>query len=145
MQDSKYPEDEKGINDIHVPSWNELSDRFYALAENPSLHRLRSRYVYRGVSDISFGLVTTLMKLGGPYYELEAAILASFRKYAQAGLGTKTSYWNWLALAQHHGLPTRLIDWTYSPYVALHFVTDRGDRFDTDGVIWCIDGKAAHQ
>lgn len=49
-----------------------------------------------------------------------------------------------LAVAQHHGLPTRLLDWTYSPFVALHFVTERIDGYDRDGVIWCVDRKAVH-
>jgi hypothetical protein len=37
-----------------------------------------------------------------------------------------------------------LLDWTYSPYVALHFATAALDKLDADGVIWVVDFERAH-
>jgi hypothetical protein len=44
-----------------------------------------------------------------------------------------------LAVAQHHRLPTRVLDWTVSPKVASHFATAGGEHYDKDGVVWCLD------
>ena len=85
------------------------------------------------------------MRLGGNYHELEAHLLRNFKKYATHSAVPTNSEWNWLAVAQHHGLPTRLLDWTYSPYVALHFVTDDVEMFDKDGVIWAVNFVKVHE
>lgn len=126
-------------NDVRVSSWSELNDVLFDEPFHPALDRYRSNYVYRGVSDSGYDLKTSLMRLEGEYDRLEPHIIRGFQKYAHLEMHEEAYIWNWLSLAQHHGLPTRLLDWTYSPIVSLHFATDHTYRYDVDGAIWCIN------
>ncbi|MCB0588919.1 MAG: FRG domain-containing protein [Phaeodactylibacter sp.] len=129
---------------IIVESWAQLQEVLYHDSWNEQLHRFRSGYVYRGLEDSSYRLSSTLNRLGESH--LEKHLLRNFRKYSHKQISSEyKSVWNWLALAQHHGLPTRLLDWTYSPYVALHFATADFTNYKKEGMIWAVnyvDSKA---
>lgn len=73
-----------------------------------------------------------------PAHEREA--LELFRKQARPHLGhTPTTDTEWLAIAQHYGMATRLLDWTESLLVAAYFATEKaGSR--GDGVIYGVSG-----
>lgn len=111
------------------------------------LRRFRSNLAFRGLSDSTYPLRTSLARLGGSFEQLEYHLLRNFRKYArlEGPADLTDSEWKWVTMGQHHGLPTRLLDWTYSPLVALHFATSAIDRFDVDGVVWCVDYVACHR
>lgn len=130
---------------VVVRSWAQLQRRLFDRSWDEDLKRFRSPCAYRGLPDKDYDLRSSLIRLGGPFRELEHHILRNFRKYAPPGTVTHESIWNWLAVAQHHGLPTRLLDWTWSPWVALHFATADVGRFDRDGVIWCLHIPSTHR
>ena len=132
-------------SDIVVNTWGELQEELFRESWDEAIQRFRSPFVFRGLSDSSYRLLTSLMRLGGPYPELERHLLRNFRKYGQDVSHQFTSFWQLLGIAQHHKLPTRLLDWTYSPYVALHFATANHEKFDIDGVIWVVNFQEAHE
>ena len=82
-------------------------------------------WIYRGVADSSFPLLPKVGRLEfRSQYSLksEQLLLRTFKQRAVRHVSPQpTSDLEWLSLGQHHGLPTRLLDWTYSPLVALYF------------------------
>ena len=133
------------MEEIRVATWSELHERLFEGAWNPELGVHRSDFAFRGRWEVEDDLATSLARLGGEAAGLERHLLRNFRKYAAGDAVPVDSEWNWLALGQHHGLPTRMLDWTYSPYVALHFATVRRDSFDRDGAVWMVDYVRAHE
>ncbi len=133
------------MNEIRINSWNELQDQLFEDSWNAHLGRFRSRYAFRGLSNVDYGLETTLIRQRGMYAAIERHLLRNFKKYAHRDVVEGDSFWHWLSVAQHFGLPTRLLDWTYSPFVAMHFATANIEKFDIDGVIWAVNYVKAHQ
>lgn len=127
------------MNETRVTSWSELQELLYEGAWREDISRFRSPFAFRGTSDARHDLRSALSRLGERASDLEPHILRNFRRYAHRESHHTDAFWNWLAMAQHHGVPTRLLDWTYSPYVAMHFATESVADFDRDGSIWSID------
>jgi FRG domain-containing protein len=132
------------VDEFRVESWTELQERLFADMWQEDLRLHRSGYAFRGRNDAAEDLSTSLIRLAGDPATVEGHLLRNFRKYAGLAAVPVDSPWNWLALGQHHGLPTRLLDWTNSPYVALHFATSRTENYDRDGAVWMIDYVRAH-
>jgi hypothetical protein len=127
------------VHETRAESWLHLQELLFAEGWNEELGRFRSDLVYRGEGRAANELTTSLQRLGGPYARLERHLLRNFRKYAHRDAVPTETVWDWLALAKHHGLPTRLLDWSHSPYVALHFCTVNRLLYHEDAAVWLVD------
>jgi hypothetical protein len=130
--------------ELKVNDWNELNESLFDGTWDPKISRYRSTFAYRGVSIASYPLTNGLTRLGAPYPNMERNLIKQFKKYAQRHVVDRDTEWHWLSMAQHHGLPTRLLDWTYSPLIALHFATAELDKYDNDAAVWKVNYSQVH-
>ncbi|MBR5420391.1 MAG: FRG domain-containing protein [Lachnospiraceae bacterium] len=132
------------IKEIRITNLDELLPLFTEQEYREDLHRNRSSYIYRGLPDSSFKMKTSLARnCKGLKQRLEPAILENFAKYAVIGdPSIAQSVWRQMIEGQHNGLPTRLLDWTHSALVGLHFATSEEDLEQMDKhdcCVWRID------
>lgn len=106
--------------------------------------RDRSLWVFRGLNR-NYPLQNSLSRINSSPTNIEAHLLRNFRKYARAEHQSPDTFWYWISLAQHHGLPTRLLDWTFSPLLALHFATANTRHYREDGCIWAVHRERVHR
>jgi hypothetical protein len=96
-----------------------------------------TRAWWRGQRDDSWNLYPSLYRLG--FENKEENLNARFRLMAKVRRGDvpdKNDPLGWLFLMQHYRLPTRLLDWSQSPLVALYFALEKPD--DRDAAIWAL-------
>ena len=95
----------------------------------PELKRYRDLHIYRGECDSNFTLSTSLMRnCKSLSRQLEMPMLQNFTKYAVMEKPIiEGNVWQQMILGQHHGLPTRLLDWSFSPLTSLHFAMSEND------------------
>ncbi len=107
-----------------------------------------SKYWYRGQVDSNWNLLPSVFRTEAPDEQLksiERDQMHNFRSRAGVRYSQKPAFENisgWLSLAQHYGLPTRLLDWSRSPLVAAYFSIERYlyelNVQPIDACIWCL-------
>ena len=96
-------------------------DSFEKLHEVFSQYRQAKQYVFRGHASVKWQLLPKAGRL--PYNGVnDADVFRAWKRRAFEYIGKHPkSNWDWLAIAQHHGLATRLLDWTTNPMIAAYF------------------------
>jgi FRG domain len=105
--------------------------------------RKHTRWVYRGSGSRSYDCKPSAGRVKDYEPLYETRVFRAFQHSAGLFINpTPTNDWEWLALAQHHGLPTRLLDWTTNPLVAVFFAVSSG-KADEAAVVYShsIDDK----
>jgi hypothetical protein len=107
---------------------------------------------YRGQSDAEWRLEPGIHR-GINSSKNECDLLVQFQQHA-AGKVTQIQLdkWGWLTLAQHHTLPTRLLDWSTQPLIPLYFACqdalnadEKGEEVTPDGALFIIDPEKLNQ
>ena len=137
------------IKECRVETMDQLSALASELSYRPELKRYRDLHIYRGMSNADFKLTTSLYRnCKSMSRELEMPLLHNFTKYAVLEEPIiDGNVWKQMIVGQHHGTPTRLLDWSFSPLMALHFAMteDDLDEMDAhDAVVWKIDVHELH-
>ena len=111
--------------------------------------RSTSDWVFRGLASDGFELKPKVGRIAGEdgdfaaLLRAEKAVFAKFkRQLAQFEQPAERDDWSLLALAQHHGLPTRLLDWSTSPLVAAYFAVS-SPPIDANAVVVAVRTRAA--
>jgi hypothetical protein len=101
--------------------------------------------LYRG-QQCDWPLVPKIARNQLPEDDAEVAMLEDFKTQSVPLVKVApASDWDWLALAQHHGMATRLLDWTDNPLVALWFAVRKPPVGDRDGAVWVLVPEDKHR
>ena len=121
---------------VRLPSWHEFKLYIHLFSEN---------WAFRGQANAEWVLNNAIERTDFIRFNngIEAHFVAEFQRGARNYLTkdeTPEHLIEWLALMQHHGAPTRLLDLTKSPFIASYFAFEFCPiREDNHVAVWCIN------
>ena len=121
------------------PDWHVTSLEDYE--EWSDIIKNKSSYVVFRGQRASYSLMPSISRDNLPRSVLihERELIEKFKIAATPCLHLQPkSEWDWLVVAQHHGLPTRLLDWTYSSYIGLWFALERAHMKRSKPEVWAL-------
>src|SRR5882762_8533598 len=120
--------------------WNRKRVRSWIEFQQHIEPYLDGNYLFRGVTSVRHTLIPSVGRQRDGYnysVNIEKALFDQFKREALPFLAARPQNdWEWLALAQHYGVPTRLLDWSESPSVSLFFAVWGND--DEDAGLYII-------
>lgn len=105
-----------------------------------------AQWIFRGQGNNEYDLIPSLFRINlqdtfTNWKDLEEYMLKVFireaRPYKEFHVEEKNNSLDLIALAQHHGLPTRLLDWTTNPLIALFFAVENYNNNFENSYVWC--------
>jgi len=136
------------MDDIYCKSWAEFEDRLKGYIH---LDRdLRDQFIFRGHSNIEWSLESTLdrrwnTKSASDRIRMVEQLISEFQQQSlglNAPLGFPNTPRQWELLGRHHGLPSAILDWTTSPFVAAFFAfSDDEVESAESAAIWTFDRR----
>lgn len=110
------------------------------LQEIETISKTNDRLWFRGVSNKNHTLAPSIYR-NDFIPALEESFQTKFKSRALPFLKNRPveNYWEWLFIMQHHGVPTRLLDWSSSALVALGFAIMFRASNDEDAAVWCLN------
>lgn len=117
------------------------------------LNRFPNNFVFRGHATTEWKLETSLQRLLRNEYSQK---VSNFEKYALSEFKSKFSLYNsdayepvttleWLSMMQHYGTPTRLLDFTESPFIALYFCLENSNKEQKEDMsLYAVDYRAVN-
>lgn len=121
--------------EISLSTWAEFKKK----AEEP-----RPQWIFRGQSNANWDLQTTLERstVVSDSFDFEDELVNEFKRGAKFYLKEEqqpTTLLEWFSMIQHFGAPSRLLDFTKSPYVAAYFAFEQASLEAENVAIWIVD------
>jgi FRG domain len=150
--------------DVEPPTWDECLKMLLSLGGDELLYRGHARFEWNLSSTLERALLENSERFDERKHDLmlsmaadrgtenwagdvERVLMLRFREQAlHFDIPALPPLWDrlgWWEVMQHHGAPTRLMDWTTSPFIGLWFAVDHHNRGDGDMALWVYSRNTA--